>query len=76
MKKGMDKTQPSPPEADACAAAHVLAVLEPEQLSHARHSLPRRRLTRWEIFLLWSLRAYLLFMLGVVAYEAWVGVSP
>lgn len=69
----MDKTQP-PPEADASATAHVLAVLEPEQLSQARHSLPRRRLTGSEVFLLWSLRVYLLFMLGVVAYEAWVGV--
>jgi hypothetical protein len=71
----MDKMQPSPLEADAAAAAHVLAVLEPEQLSHARHSLPRRRLSRSEVFLLWSLRVYLLFMLGVVVYEAWVGVS-
>jgi len=71
----MDKMQPSPPETDASATAHVLAVLEPEQLSHARHSLPRRRLTRSEIFLLWSLRAYLLFMLGVVMYQAWVGIG-
>jgi len=69
----VDKMHPSPPEADASETAHVLAVLEPEQLSRARHSLPRRSLTRWEVFLLWSLRAYLLFMLGVVVYQAWVG---
>jgi hypothetical protein len=75
MKKAMDKMQSLPAEADASATAHVLAVLEPEQLSQARHSLPRRRLTRSEIFLLWSLRAYLLFMVGVVVYEAWVGVG-
>lgn len=71
----MDKKQLSAPEADASATAHVLAVLEPEQLSHARHSLPRRSLKRSEIFLLWSLRAYLLFMLAVVVYQAWVGTG-
>jgi hypothetical protein len=71
----MDEMHLTPPEAEASETAHVLEVLEPEQLSRARHSLPLRRLTRSEVFLLWSLRAYLLFMLGVVVYQAWVGVS-
>jgi hypothetical protein len=50
----------------------ILASLEPEQLTGAkRQRLPRRRLKGSEVLLLWSLRVYLLFMVGVVVYQLW-----
>jgi hypothetical protein len=58
-----------PPELDERA---VLASLEPEQLTRAkRQRLPRRSLKRAEVLLLWSLRVYLLVMVGVVVYQLW-----
>lgn len=48
----------------------ILASLEPDQLTEAKHQrLPRRRLKGSEVLLLWSLRVYLLFMIGVVVYQ-------
>lgn len=50
----------------------ILASLEPEQLTVAkRQRLPRRRLKRSEVLLLWSLRIYLFVMIGVVLYQLW-----
>jgi hypothetical protein len=50
----------------------VLESLEPGQLTEAKkHRLPRRRLKRSEMLLFWSLRLYLLFMIGVVIYQLW-----
>jgi len=50
----------------------ILAALEPDQLTGAKYQrLPRRRLKGSEILLLWSLRVYLLFMIGVVVYQLW-----
>jgi hypothetical protein len=52
------------------ANSAILASLEPEQLTEAkRQRLPRRRLKRSEVLLLWSLRVYLFFMVGVVVYQ-------
>jgi hypothetical protein len=53
----------------------VIASLEADQLSaaKARH-YPRRRLKPSEKVLLWTLRIYLLFMLGVVFYQVWTSV--
>lgn len=52
----------------------VLASLEPGQLTGAKHRrLPRRNLKRSEILLLWLLRTYLLFMIGVVVYQLFTG---
>jgi hypothetical protein len=54
--------------------AGILSSLEPDQLTGAkRERLPRRRLKNSEVFLLWGLRFYLLFMMGVVAYQLWLG---
>jgi len=48
----------------------VLAFLEPDQLTGAKlQQLPRRHLKGPEILLLWSLRVYLLVMIGVVVYQ-------
>jgi hypothetical protein len=58
------------------AADHdlVLASLEPDQLAAVtRHHLPRRRLTRAQMLIFWSLRLYLLFMMAVVIYQVWTG---
>lgn len=52
----------------------ILASLEPDQLTGAKHQrLPRRRLKGSEVVLLWTLRFYLLFMMGVVVYQVWMG---
>jgi hypothetical protein len=48
----------------------ILASLEPDQLTGAKlERLPRRHLKASEILLLWSLRVYLLFMIGVAVYQ-------
>lgn len=53
----------------------VLSTLEPDQLAEAKKQrVPRRRLRRWELMVLWFLRIYLLFMVAVVVYQAWTGV--
>ena len=52
----------------------VLSTLEPDQLAEAKKQrLPRRRLRRSELLVLWFLRIYLLFMVAVVIYQAWTG---
>jgi hypothetical protein len=54
--------------------SEILSALEPDQLTEAKHQrLPRRQLKRSEVILLWSLRLYLVFMIGVVVYQIWTG---
>ena len=62
---------PDPHEHMDSRSGEILASLEPDQLIRARQHFARRRLKGREVFLVWSLRIYLLFMLGVVIYQMW-----
>jgi hypothetical protein len=51
----------------------VLSSLEHDQLVKAKkNAIPRRQLKGRELAVLWGLRVYLIFMLGVVVYQAWI----
>ncbi|MGD0369112.1 MAG: hypothetical protein ABSA94_16780 [Acidobacteriaceae bacterium] len=53
----------------------VLSTLEHDQLVSAkREPIPRRRLRGWQLALVWTLRVYLVFMLAVVFWQAWLAV--
>ena len=48
----------------------VVALLENDQLVHARQKLlGRRKLARETLMLMWGLRIYAVFMLGIVGYQ-------
>ncbi|HEX4308482.1 MAG TPA: hypothetical protein VHZ25_00575 [Acidobacteriaceae bacterium] len=56
-------------------AGFVLSTLEHDQLVAAKRApLPRRTLRGGELLLAWGLRVYLLFMLLVVFWQAWIAV--
>lgn len=58
------------------AADWILATLEPDQLALAKKTpVPRRRLKGGELALAWTLRVYLVFMLVVVFWQAWLAVK-
>jgi hypothetical protein len=53
----------------------VLSTLEHDQLVAAkREPVPRRRLRGWQLALVWTLRVYLIFMMVVVCWQAWLAV--
>ena len=54
-------------------ATDALASLEPGQFASAkaRSHCPQRKLTKIEALFFWALRAYLIFMFGVVMYQLW-----
>jgi len=54
----------------------VLSSLEHDQLAKAKkHAIPRRHLKGPELLLVWALRLYLVFMMGVVGYQVWIAVK-
>ena len=56
-------------------AGFVLSTLEHDQLVAAKRApIPRRQLKGGALLLVWSLRIYLLFMLVVVFWQAWIAV--
>lgn len=52
----------------------VTAVLEHDQLSTKKQSVRRKHLHAGQLAMLWLLRLYLFFMLGVVLYQVWLQV--
>jgi hypothetical protein len=51
----------------------VLSSLEHDQLANAKKQpISRRKLKGTELFVLWALRAYVLFMMTVVGYQVWI----
>lgn len=53
----------------------VTAVLEHDQLALAqKRPVTRKRLQATQLTVLWLLRVYLLFMVAVVLYQAWLGL--
>ena len=53
----------------------ALSTLEPDQLAEAmRVAVPRRKLRGGELALLWALRVYVVFMMAVVFWQAWIAV--
>jgi hypothetical protein len=56
-------------------AGFVLENLEPDQLALAKNvPVPRRQLKGFALVLAWALRLYLVFMLVVVFWQAWIAV--
>ncbi len=56
-------------------AGFVLENLERDQLALAKNvPVPRRQLKGFELVLAWGLRLYLVFMLIVVFWQAWIAV--
>ena len=54
-------------------AGFVLSTLEPDQLAEAKRvGVPRRHLRGGELALLWALRIYVVFMLVIVLWQAWI----
>jgi hypothetical protein len=50
----------------------VLSSLEHDQLANAKKQpMARRKFSGFELFVLWALRVYVLFMMTVVAYQVW-----
>lgn len=49
----------------------VHEVLEPDQLSAVKQRFGRRRLSRSTLLLLWGLRAYVLLMVLLIAFQIW-----
>lgn len=63
-----------PPPVERLDQELVLMTLEPDQLAEAKKQrVPRRRLKGDELFILWTLRIYVLFMIAVIIYQAWRG---
>jgi hypothetical protein len=59
---------------DATEEQLVLSSLERDQLTEVKKQhFPRRRLKGFQVFVLWALRIYLLFMIAVVIYQLWSG---
>ncbi len=68
----MTKTALTPNPVSSADQALVLTSLEHDQLVGAKKQfIPRRHLKGGELLVLWGLRAYLIFMMLVVAYQVW-----
>lgn len=51
-------------------------VLQPEQLSTAKQSFGRRKLSPAMIVLMWALRIYVILMVLLIAFQVWHSLHP
>lgn len=56
------------------AESWIHEVLEPDQLSTAKHRFGRARLTRGTVVLLWGLRIYVVLMTLLIGVQIWNAV--
>ena len=54
----------------------VHEVLQPDQLSSAKWSVGRRKLSPATIVLMWALRLYVVLMVLLIAFQVWQAVHP
>jgi hypothetical protein len=54
----------------------VHEVLQPDQLSTAKQSFGRRKLSPATIVLMWALRIYVLLMVLLIAFQVWHALHP
>jgi len=54
----------------------VHEVLQPDQLSTAKQSFGRRKLSPATIVLMWALRIYVILMVLLIAFQVWQALHP
>jgi hypothetical protein len=58
------------------SASWVNEVLEPDQLTASKMRYGRRKLSGRTIFLLWTLRVYVVFMVFIIGLAVWTALHP
>ena len=51
--------------------AWVREMLDPDQLSKAKHTMGLLKLTKTTVMLLWGLRVYVVLMIVIIGFQIW-----